>query len=534
MTSFSCERTYLEAIEKKHLRNILISEYCDQNFGYINLIDFYYRQVDSNLIIILLLVILVFPSLFFSISTAAEKYLAISMKSLSNQLRLSPSLAATTLVAFANGSPDILSTMASLNKVESVLLSTGTLLGSFVFTSTVVVANVVFRVPSQIALPRLALLKELGFYSLALIALCLLGFLRVKVSTFISVYLIIYMCYIITTIFVERILEKNRLELLESIKQDEEEGQLGRGTPYLKPDTSTLQVGQSDVHESTGPDVRSLNYSFMQHVYQEIFDPQYNLYRQLALLPLIVGGLFTVPYLDNPLMTKKSKFLVVFLGSFFATKILADNFESLFICGFAFTVTLLFIVLEYFKIAQSISDTLIELISVFSAIAWIKIISVFILDFVSFMAFYFSMEEITLCTIVISAGNSLADLFNNTALALHGEAVMGALASYSSQVFNTLIGLSINLVGNWRKLGNFRIDIFGRKSNAADCVFGLIPAKNLSIVVVLFFCFSIIIAKYTYFFYNSFVLKKYFGMVLISIYSAYFVTTICVGVWIRG
>jgi len=54
-----------------------------------------------------------------------------------------------------------------------------------------------------------------------------------------------------------------------------------------------------------------------------------------------------------------------------------------------------------------------------------------IIDFITFMSFYFNINKVILSSILLSAGNTIGDFFGNAALAKNGEEIMGAVASYS-------------------------------------------------------------------------------------------------------
>lgn len=87
--------------------------------------------------------------------------------------------------------------------------------------------------------------------------------------------------------------------------------------------------------------------------------------------------------------------------------------------------------MDLLKISQNTVEISYELISVFASIGWISIFSNLIIDFISFLAFYFSIDKVILASILLSAGNTIGDFFANAALAKTGEPVMGAFASYS-------------------------------------------------------------------------------------------------------
>ena len=77
------------------------------------------------------------------VAAIADKYLSVGMQDLSQRFNLSPTLAAVTLIAFANGAPDILSSLSSSGKEGGAYISLGSLFGGFIFSATLVVSNVV-------------------------------------------------------------------------------------------------------------------------------------------------------------------------------------------------------------------------------------------------------------------------------------------------------------------------------------------------------------------------------------------------------
>ena len=160
---FGCERNAIETIHRFGQKNILISEYCSDNFAFINLIDMYYRSLNENAILIFLFICLVFPILFMCIAAVADKYLAAGMTDLAKRFKLSPAVAAMTLIAFANGAPDILASLGAAGKPGGAFIAVGSLFGAFVFSCTLVVSNVVWNSPDQtVELPKLVIRKELG------------------------------------------------------------------------------------------------------------------------------------------------------------------------------------------------------------------------------------------------------------------------------------------------------------------------------------------------------------------------------------
>lgn len=76
-----------------------------------DLVDVYYRSIDENAIVMFLALMFLFPMLFMLVGEIADKYLSEGMADLAGRLGMSPAVAAVSLIAFANGAPDILNSV---------------------------------------------------------------------------------------------------------------------------------------------------------------------------------------------------------------------------------------------------------------------------------------------------------------------------------------------------------------------------------------------------------------------------------------
>lgn len=154
----------------------------------------------------------------------------------------------------------------------------------------------------------------------------------------------------------------------------------------------------------------------------------------MILVPLNFCCLFTVCNLDNPFMKNPMKFLIIPVSLFFTVHFLelAGDDPNFWILGSVCAgLGGLFLVLELIKFNQNVLLIIYEFISVFAAIGWISIFCNIIIDFITFLSFYFNINKVILAAILLSAGNTIGDFFGNGALAKNGESVMGAIASYS-------------------------------------------------------------------------------------------------------
>ena len=136
------------------------------------------------------------------------------------------------------------------------------------------------------------------------------------------------------------------------------------------------------------------------------------------MIPFLSLNLLTIPYLDNPFMKTPVKFLIVGLGVFFIIWSIELVDVALWIqLLIGLGVGALFAALELAGVSKFVLNIIYEILSVFASIGWIGLISNLIIDNISFLAFYFSIDKVVLSAILLSVGNSIGDFFGNAALA---------------------------------------------------------------------------------------------------------------------
>ena len=367
--TFGCERIDIESVYRTVQRNILIQEYCGGNFEFINLVDFYYRSTSENAILMFLFICFIYPILFMCVATIADKFLATGMQDLSNRFNLSPAIAAVTLIAFANGAPDVLSSMSAGGKEGGMFISLGSLFGGYVFSTTLVVSNVVFSSKDPIVLPKLAILNQFAYYFIAVVIVCTFGLIRSAGYPFIAVYLITYISYIVVPLYIEKISGGEKTEIGND---DDMEGHLKNDDEETN--HNVLQVNDSrafetviDIEESD-PNLDKKKDDFFSKIIEEITDPEASTLENVILMPLLVCSLFTVCYLDNPFMSNPSKYVIIALSLTFMLFILdVTPFDLTILLLISVCMSFVFLGCELLKVSKNALCIVYELISVFAA-----------------------------------------------------------------------------------------------------------------------------------------------------------------------
>ena len=544
---FGCERNAIESIKRYAQKNILISEYCSDNFSFINLVDMYYRSMNENAILIFLFICAVFPILFMCIAAVADKYLAAGMTDLAQRFKLSPAVAAMTLIAFANGAPDILASMGAAGKAGGAFIAVGSLFGAFVFSCTLVVSNVVWNSPDQtVHLPKLVIMKELGGYMVSVFCVIIFGFVKTAGYPFIISYLLIYVCYVIVSLYIEKISKDDDIEkelsemnMTGELDDDDSHGELNVSEPRQSLDahnnvTTEINITMNDEDEID--ESENKNKGFFQKVCDEMFEEENSMLDNVVLGPLMLAGMFTNCYLDNPFMAFPFKFIIIansFIFMMFTLELTELSLMMLAIIGFSMAAV--FLVLELLRVNKFYLEIFYEFLSVFAAIGWISIFSGLVIDFISFLAFYFSINEVILSSLLLSAGNTVGDFFGNGALAKNGEHVMALVAAYSGQIFNNFIGFSASLFAA-TQAGNVEFDIFAL-DYGNDLPEGEElppPMGNYFLLIVILYVFITIVITLVFYSINKFVVTNKFTNVLVILYGSFFVISLVFGFFSRG
>lgn len=110
-----------------------------EDFNTLNYFVLRYCQIPESTPLFLTVVGLSVFASFYLLSNISDKYLSPSLSMVSKKLKLSEAMAGVTILAFANGSPDIIASFsAGGDETGGVFISIGSLFGGCLFASTIV------------------------------------------------------------------------------------------------------------------------------------------------------------------------------------------------------------------------------------------------------------------------------------------------------------------------------------------------------------------------------------------------------------
>lgn len=160
--------------------------------------------------------------------------------------------------------------------------------------------------------------------------------------------------------------------------------------------------------------------TFLYKIFREIHDEENSPLQNFILMPVRAAGVVIICYLDNPLMKTVFRFILIAVSISF-TLVVLELMESLVFAGIiGLGLGIAMILLELIKMSDNVIKIIYEICSVFAAIGFVSIFSGLIIDFITFLAFYFSLDEVILNSILLSIGNNIGDFFGNGALSKSG------------------------------------------------------------------------------------------------------------------
>lgn len=139
---------------------------------------------------------------FVVLGSVAETYLTPVLTLISEALKLSETVSGVTLLAFANGAPDILAVISAAGEEDGIYIAVGNLFGACLFSATLVIGRCISVCPKPIVMESKFWNRDLIFYIITLTVVLIYGIIG-KLNVWLSVsFFAIYAVYLAVVIFV--------------------------------------------------------------------------------------------------------------------------------------------------------------------------------------------------------------------------------------------------------------------------------------------------------------------------------------------
>ncbi|KAL1548821.1 cation/calcium exchanger 1-like [Salvia divinorum] len=393
--------------------------------GYLNYLEIFYCACGDSPAVGYLVLLLWMSVLFYILGNTTAEYFCPSVESLSRVLRLSPTIAGTTLLPLGNGANDVFSSVIAFTRSGDADVGLSSVLGGAFFISCFVVGVVSIAVSSRgIQVDRASFVRDVLFFLFVLCCVIMINIFGRINFWFALCFFSIYFFYIALVSVMQLLRRKeatvgngrvlNDVEVPLLGHADEQKGSVSVTDEswhrrYLNLFVYVVELPVSLPRRLTIPDVREEKWS----------------------KPFAVASATLAPILIGALCIKQSFALLlasIMVGILLGAGALALTKRSgppkrwvlPWLAGcFLMSVTWTYILVQ-------------ELVSLLVALANILSINPSILGLT-----------------VLAWGNSLGDLISSLAMALKGGsdgAQVAISGCYAGPLFNTLVGLGLSLV----------------------------------------------------------------------------------------
>jgi len=552
--------------------------------------------MDQNFPLFVILGALFLFLAFFMLSSTAEDFLEPILSTIADKLSFSESLAGVTLVALANGAPDVFAAFAAAgdSAKEGITLSIGSLFGAGCFVTSVVLAGVLLSAKGgSIRIESSALMRDCSFYFLGAAWILIQGLIgEIGVIGVIGLF-VNYFVFIGVVVHQELKYKKeeerkaeeenqermrrpsfeisfaedfsNNLDITKEYSgndspdesNDETEGQ----RVLLKGSTLNLsllvrdehivsqkqgKMGTFDIAEQPsktkakrpvlkrqGTHSYTVRTRFQFHVLRHKMWKELNDLQEATPLGKVLS-ICKAPFdalrtLTIPSSTKEKWNKAILLVQPLTTSMfclwqfgLLDNvFESkpgsiLYILVVIICVVAVWRGTHTKRVPEGAFGFVLLLLGFATCIVWINFVANVFVDFIHLLSVLSGLPSNYLGLTVLAWGNSVNDLFVDSALAKKGLGQVAISGVFAGQFFNLSIGLGISLVRQ----------IFSAPSFSVDFDLLAEDSTNVNLVSMILICCLLlyIFSTLLYGAISRYHLKKGYGVYLVSVYLALFIT----------
>ncbi len=503
---FTCSYEFISNSTDKCL---FTQTYCEGT--YFNLMSFHYCQLNNALYFSLPIYITFCLLCFYIVTDTSNKYLSSSLTIISEKLRLSPNLAAMTLLSLGNGAPDVITAIvASGDDEDGLSLSIGALFGCGIVLTTLVVSLVIIFSKNEIKIIPKMFVRETIFYLISLAIIGIIGITK-KITLWEAILFIsIYFINIIVAVIIEKThknknknndIGEDKITSNESdtyLSNNEEKNEKAAEEIVAKINAEFSKV-EADINISNENTIsnskivintadqtqttliekpqrkkakRNLFYRIKRHYFNTVEN-----YKELSLikkvfyilldLPLNVLRDITIPAVEEKHFHRYIFCFFPFFGFLMCVTFInlwSSLIDNLLILILTISISLIIslILLYFLRNHQTLPNTILPFcfINFVLSIVWIWAACNIIVDVLQFIGIIFNINSAFLGLTFLAIGNCVRDASLNYSLAKSGYGEMAVAGSFAGPLFNLLIGLGVSLIKQVIMKGEIEFDFF--------------------------------------------------------------------------
>ena len=557
---------------------------CDEAQKIINFLAIHWCEFNGNHWITIPFSLIVIFLIFKYISITVEEYIADALQSITEFLGMSDSLAAVTLLAFANGAADMMTVLIASESEGGISYNIGSLYGGGLFVCSAVMSVCILESKHALGLNKMIIYRLIVFYIIT--TLITIAFAAYKWITWWESLIIlgVYFLVVVVVTIDDRIvlmkrnqnfslrpptsyifnsvdgsqegekeeyqnesvqnsrLKKLHDEVIDSmvdktarLRYETQEDELNRQpsvfierAPHsheVQPVTKKfeMQPAPANLHHSFTLELKvKLNFIKRRRKRPLKMLDFYETLMHMVETPFIYLLYLTILPCDDEQYSKMRCLLYPIPGMLFNTWVIMQefSFKVLFIGCGLGFLLLIFFVLALDEDKPPRWLVVINTLGLAGGMMWTYVLVGTLIDIIECSGIIYNLNKTFLGLTVLAIGSSIPDALTTITLCKQRESIMAISGAYAGQLFALTVAFGISMLKLTLKEGPQPFDLFDLSQFA----------NNLMNIMVIFTSLFVLILTFVYTTRNSYMLTKNFGIVLMLIYVAFMLAACVIGI----
>jgi sodium/potassium/calcium exchanger 6 len=498
---------------------------CGEDFEVLNLFRYQYCSMPEGvggMILFWITCLLLMLSAFFLLGKIASMYLTPVLTKISEALQLSETVSGVTLLAFANGAPDIISSVAAGEQQGGLYITIGNLFGAGLFGTTLLIARCIQVSKRRIVMEPNQWNRDLIFYIITCLMMVVYGIVSYIDAYMAGLFYVVYAVYIIMVLYQDKKYRSQDPKQISSIDVHEQDKKRIQEKMHklLNHESADKLITGSMIDEDTLGVTKARGLSLTQAEIKKIYNQEQesleikviqedpnniDIFLHYLTAPLKYIAMITIPNLEKEEAAKFYSPLLIITGTFTSfLLVVKEDYETKKFFGLQWYYVALILSLTMLIAAYTLKvqgsrqfEWILVPVALVVCILWLKTAAGFIVDIINYLSTVYGINKVLLGATFLGIGNALADLFANASLSALGYGVMACTGSVAGQLFNLLMSIPLNFfIGLYKKdIKKIEFDLLDLSESKQDKVFTLMIIWLL-IGQLLFIYYMSISSKY--------------------------------------
>jgi sodium/potassium/calcium exchanger 6 len=536
---------------------------CAEKQEIFNFFSLYWCSFEGNHLLLALFCILAIFLIFKYTAMAVDEYIAEGITEISEWLNFSETLAAVTLLAFANGAGDVITALVASGTEGGISYNIGALFGAGMFVCAVVVAICIFQSEEEMVFDKMIIYRDIGIYWIATVATICFAWYG-KITWWSSVILLLLYVALVVVVIVQESGSGDEKELkageegtslLEVDGKDKDDGKKKSKLANLVASQNFMDMKEKMREKGELPKskrgsrleasgdskhmnkllgvIRQVKYTnfikkkldlIKHHREMKFEDMEFSeQIFEISEWPFLYILYLTVLPATEEQYSKLRCLVWSFPGTFFSWYIFHPTIDWTYLY-IALPTAFVFFLLFAFTLPNNKEPPsfmiLLTIGGVIGGLMWSYLLIGSLIDLLELIGVVQNLDETFLGLTILAIGNALPDALTTVALCKQGAGVMAISGGYAGQLFGYLVGFGISMLKLTWKKGPQNFGLFDMKKIKENLL-------DLAIVGIAF-----LILSYTFLHgvLNDFRMNKLFARNLMLIYGVFIVFAFVVAI----